>query len=372
MKAVRCRHICILTLGFAIFVGVPFAPAQQVDPKLQEVFDAWKKRQGRTKSVLYKLSGEALLPKGSFPDWKGVPQPNVPPRDITFPIRRTLLLDFATGRSRDEMETQKYHPQTDKLYSEYYRRPFDGKEIKYYHPRERNTHPDEWKDPSQCELGIGSGYMGGAAYSQNLWPMLLGHGTVPWYHKVPLPGQLKVVPDIDTMYALGRAVHRGRTCQTFRTQAKSESFEEWWVDTARDGAVMRYTSYLRTYPHMDLDIEYGQTAHGWLPKRWTFTIRTPSTGKLEYEERMRVDQLLLDPGVTDADFDIEIRPGMLVARVTTETPAPGKFATKGKTRLYRAEKGGGLREVIFEKGVERPAPSFPRSAQGSRASSIQR
>jgi hypothetical protein len=75
----------------------------------------------------------------------------------------------------------------------------------------------------------------------------------------------------------------------------------------------------------DTDVTYQQTPHGWLPLRWTGTIRR-ADGQSIAVTRLRVQQLEVDSPVSDADFQVDIRPGMRIIEETYNDPdtAQGK------------------------------------------------
>ena len=123
-----------------------------------------------------------------------------------------LLVDFGTSRYRLQTEGQQYHQETEKLYPIFAIRVFDGQAIKAYRPRERNTHPFDGVGSSEPELGVGKGYLGGAAFEMSVWPMFLAHGSVPSQKEKPIPGKLKVLPDGGDLSVYGQVMRDGRPC----------------------------------------------------------------------------------------------------------------------------------------------------------------
>jgi hypothetical protein len=346
----------------ALSIDSGFVGAQPPDPRLEKVFADWQNRRTRTKAVLYRLRGESVQPKGCFTGQLDgyPPSKEIPPRDLVYPIKWTLLLDFATNRHRLETEEQEYDVSTDRLYPTVWTRIFDGEVLKSFRPRERNTHPLSGMGPTNADVAIGKGHIGmGAAFKTNYWPLFVGHGIVPWQEGPIIPGKLKVQPDIEMVSVHGQGVHQGRPCLVLRTHALQRAFtafDEFWVDPARDSAVVRQILMTNGIAFIEFDIEYQKTARGWLPRNWTTTQRDFNKGKTVFLQRMRVEELTLEPPLRDADFQIEEKPGMLVTHLTYSAPLAGQGwaeTPEPTTSHYRLGENGSRYQVVFVDGEER-------------------
>lgn len=329
------------------------ASSEEPDPQLAKVFADWKARQAKFKSIRYHLCGEVVDPKGCAPTPGGT-ESNTPPSDQKYPTGRTVLLDFTTGRHRMEEEetqidfaTMKRHPSS-KLWV------YDGKAIAAYRPRERNTHPTEGVKENQPEVGVGKGYFGMAAWNVVYWPLFAGHGGVGSYDVPILPGKPFALPKIEFMKVQGPAAHRGRACLVVQTQPRNKSHEEWWVDPARESAVVRYQMFLNNKPYIDAQIEHERTDRGWLPKSWTYTMWWTETGHARQIERVAVEKRDIDPVVQNEEFQVPQRPEMLVAHLNHPSPTPGQPPPPASRQNYRVEEDGRLREVRIEGGVVTP------------------
>lgn len=332
--------------------------AQEPDARLEKVFADWAKRRERTKSVRYVTRGETVLPKGSLRAPIGQSSSReAPPRDIVSRVTQTMLLDFEKQRHRLETEQEEYDAGTDKVYPRVVTRLFDGKRTGAWRPRELNTHPVTGVKPWEADIGYGSGYIGGgSSFEFGYWPFFLGHGIVGWQGGTIIAGKLNVQPDRDLVTVHGQGVHQGRPCLVLRTLTKRRSmtsYDEFWVDTARDSAVVRQLYVINKTAFLELDIEYQTTEHGWLPRRWTCTDREVGTDKTVWISRHRVEELRLDPPVSDADFRFEEKPGMLVREYVYATPNPTGPDPEPKATTYRIGEEGKRREVVIEGGIER-------------------
>lgn len=160
--------------------------------------------------------------------------------------------------------------------------------------------------------------MRGLAFTPEDWPFFLGHGIVGLITAQHiLPGRLNSAPKKDVYHVKGEGNFANRACLVLRTEPQEFNqvlWDELWVDPGRESAVLRQTSYENGKILTDIQIEYQETAGGWLPQSWTMSAA--SNGKVFSLERRRVDELQIDPVVSDADFRLDLKPGMIVQRTS--------------------------------------------------------
>jgi len=129
-------------------------------------------------------------------------------------------------------------------------------------------------------------------------------------------------------------------------------FDEYWIDTGRDSAVVRQISYVNDNPMVDIEVTYQQTPqNGWLPLRWTATVRQGN--QPIRVARLRVQEYTMDPPIDDAVFRPEIKPGMIVHETIFEDPErivkqPAGY--RPPTKSYRVGPDGAWNQVV--NGVE--------------------
>jgi hypothetical protein len=344
MRKSNCWVMSWIWVLIGLLAAVRSAPAQGIDPRLQQVLDDWRKRQERTQNVRYVVRGEGVWSKGAWPSPPGQGTDQVrPPRDLVIQRGAVVLLDFAANRLRLETDEERYDEATDKFYPQRMVRVADGTEAKMFFPREKNTHPIEGKKPNDAEVWIENGYRGGDTLNIGYWPLIYAHGSIPSQAEHPRPGKLRILPDPELLYVHGEAIYRDRPVWVIRTQAVKTavaSFDEFWVDKGRDSAVVRYALVVRDHPEYDLQIDYRETTHGWMPLRWTLTERD-FRGRTKYLERLHVEKLLIDQPLEDADFQIDVRAGMLVDEFTIQKPKTGTIpvATGNRKHLRVGEDG---------------------------------
>jgi hypothetical protein len=352
--AVAQVSLAVFTLGGAGWAA---------DPQLEKVFSDWKKRQEQCTSVRYQVTGETIISKGSWHTRQLGYDPAVPPEDTRSPVSRNILVDFSGSRYRFELEEQLYDKDTQRLYPNCSTRVFDGKAIKTYRPRELNTHPKRGLKPTDPELGIGTGakeFPGAAVFIEH-WPIFFAHGCICSRDTRIVPGKdFKVLPDIDTVYVHGRAAYQGRDCLIIRNHRISNCNDEWWVDVDRESAVVRYFWVVEPpYPDTEIEMDYKRTTEGSALKGWTKTKRDHSSGKVLTVERMRVQSVEFSVANGASDFQIEQKPGILVAYVNHRPSTAESFMPEPEsTKLYRVDESGATHEVQFENGVERRVRSI--------------
>jgi hypothetical protein len=141
-------------------------------------------------------------------------------------------------------------------------------------------------------------------------------------------------------------VHGGVPCQVIRTQAlklSTTSYDEFWVDPARDSAIVRYVMYSGKNIFNNIDMQYQKTPHGWLPKQWVFTHYSGTMPSVIY--RMHVESWSANPGMSDADFDIPTAPGMIVEETVLDETNHPLVNPKSATRVYRYGEDGSRTEI---------------------------
>jgi hypothetical protein len=320
------------------------------DPRLEKILADWQKRQHWFETVEYKVSGVHNVPKGAYnnlpTDISGIsPNQVSPPSDVDAPIGFTFLLDFVNGRHRhDNSLEQGLDEKTGKFIPLRKGDTFNGSVMKCLIPKEEN--PGHNVGKTQPEMSIMSGNMKSGQFLINYYPIFFAHGRIYTAMEPILPGRLRNNPAPEYLYIHGTGVHEGRLCLILRTQTLKQSttsFDEYWVDTARESAIVRYLTYSGKKVGGSIDIYYAKSHDHWLPESWRYTA-SPA-GKMLYYHQMRVKQITANPSVTDADFEMEVKPGMLVQEIISlPTNNPLEWP-KQKVSVYRTKEKGEREEI---------------------------
>lgn len=351
----------LLSLGLSLALPRP-AAAQANDPRLEKIFQDWARRQQAVRSIRYRVEGEEVYPKGSQNEILLKPSKNpFPSQDITCALKRTLLIDFSTGRYRLDLDEESYTFNTTGGPGNRTQGAgttlFDGSVVKHVTQRDPKNRPAGDQSSRNPDMTVEEGDLKNEAFMSSYWPFFVGHGIISnMYHEIA-PGTLMDKPDIELFYIHGQGVHQGRPCLVVRShpQRQNATIDELWVDPARESAILRQLQASSDgRPLTESDIQYQQTSHGWLPRSWIYTLRSGGR-KITRQERLRVVELELDCAASNADFTPEEWPGMLIVKKRFGKPVdpvqPRILETE--ERLYRVNDSGSKFEVVFENGVER-------------------
>jgi hypothetical protein len=283
-------------------------------------------------------------------------KPPAPAKDITCAVKRNWLIDLKRNRDRIETEEQHYDRKAQSLYTESWVMTYDGSVIKGQQHRDP---PLPSSSKPTADVGIGSGNLRGADIEFRHWPVFWSLGIVPLLTDVQLRRDTiaKVSNPPEQFYLHGQAVLRGRKCEVLRTlphgESKSPSFSEIWVDTERDCSIARWVNYSSEQVMNSIEVEYQQLPEGWFPQRWRYQLEGAGRNRLQFEETIEVKEVAINAKVADSDFDIEVKPGMLVAKTRYgDTTLPSEVPSQDR-QYYRAADGGALQEVTFQDGHER-------------------
>jgi hypothetical protein len=352
----RVLFLCLAGIGATFATGAP-ARAQAADDRLERILAAWQERQQAFKGIRYTVTGTHVRPKGSITDpMTGQPLPGPEPsKDITEPKEYKLLLDFSGKRFRLDL--------TEQLYSAAYRQleprastsVFDDHDLFTLRPRSANSNASiPWEGFDVMigrNLNAAKGTLGGTI-TASLGPLLCAHGLVPRWTRQP---DFDMKLEAKDFQVHGQGVQDGRACAVVRTVPHetffNTTFDEYWVDPERDGAILRYTIYQNEKPLVDEEVSWQATPQGWLPQRWTRT--TWMQDRIDGVSRLEVVDFEADPAVTAADFRVSIEPGMDVRETTIGNSGR---VSDGGTKVFRVRADGGWNEVV--NGVEIPSRSW--------------
>ena len=328
------RRRCLVVLLFVAWA----VPARGDDPA-SRIFAAWRQRRERLPSVRYKIQGECTWPRGSFNEIAELPsaEPDNPVEDVTEPSARGVILDLPNNRYRIDRDETLYDWKSRQVYKLHCLCTGDGRTrfIRVFEDSlpglgagRARPHVDleiMRGDPELLPAGeIASGYEA-LFFAQGI---VLGAGA----HVRPA----RLSPPLDEAGFVyqGRGVHEGRDCEILRSGNL-----EFWVDPGREGAIVQFVANPdRKYV---VQIEYQETAAGWLPKSWTTTLSVSSTVRRRW--RMTVGEIDARPALSDDLFHIAPELGMYVHDVTVVRSEPRGAESHDRYRLI--EPGGRSREL---------------------------
>jgi hypothetical protein len=322
------------------------ARSQPSDLRVEKILADWQQRQSFVTSIRYVINGQTIIPKGSLADDSGKPSNSpIPKEDTALSEQFDVLLDFGKNRFRMEMDIEQYDI-SNKITRVQSTQTLDGKD--YFGFRNREANP--WMSERDNDVAIIRNHHKRTPLQildeRGLTPLLCSHGLIPRTMFMSEFGDRYRAEDF--IYH-GQGNFAGRKCIVLRTfpfkQPKNSTVDEFWVDPSRNHLILRYLVYRNNLPQYDLQVHWQETPHGWLPESWTATSRT-AANQVTNLVKFRVQEYTVEPGISDRDFQVEMKPGMRVSEDVFDdhpkrTTDPG-FARK----IYQVENDGSLTELI--------------------------
>jgi hypothetical protein len=318
MTTMLIRAVCPATAWCALLLCAAPAAADRPDPDLAKILEEWGRRQSKCDSVRYVVRGETTWAKGSgINELSQFLDPPVPSQDIVGQIEWKVLLDFASQRDRWEVDGEQLLYRGDKLERVVRLNACDGKVAQNSRPRPPGKENDDAPiDIGNIDMTIARGNLSCVLFEAASVPLFHGHGVVPTTEDRVHAGHIRWAASAESFYVHGRGVHEGRPCVVLRTdtfRTSVESFHEFWVDMARQAAIVRYAYYVDGKVDENYDVRYEDTPDGWMPASWTYTVYLKE--KTHTIKRLQVVSRELSAPVQDQDFRLEVRPGMRIREV---------------------------------------------------------
>lgn len=360
------RSANVLAALSVLAACAPVAAAD--DPRVLRVIDAWKKRQTAVKVVRYEVEGTTHTTEAGVRTFMEGTAP--PTGGRTHLHKWNWLIDFPNNRYRFELMTSAPERQTGRpLVTEAKTTYYDGS-VKmllwgaFGTPLPQSARPSfPWSDYTLIEGDLRQDYY---SFVGTYTPPFIAHGS-PTTSRTPFlrPGRMTCAIEPQELRVQGEGVIDGAKCLVLRTQdpdGPNRGTKDFWVDLARDAAVVRencYPGYTNKPPsewNQQTNYRYQRVAGRWLSAGWTTTLYW-SPGQVGQVEEMQIKRIECEPAVSDADFRLHPEPGQLVAKYYA---APGEWerarvydeSRVEKTPYYRISSAGSWVRVWFVNGVE--------------------
>ncbi len=261
-----------------------------------------------------------------------------PSSEVRRPEGGVVLIDFEKNHIRIERKTSVASGTGPVVVPHDHTYAYGGRELKMLYPRAANTTADytpSWDRPDLALLKPTDPILP----PFELRPVFWAHGIVPLPQTPLRVDNLRPPLDADLLIGRGEAVYKQRRCQVVRSEALAQTrganYDEYWADMGRQAAIVKAAVVIADKPAHVYEIEYAQKDGMWLPSGWTYTFYL--AGKLMRSYRFTVSEIRTDLPTSDADFDIPVEPGMLVAQ---------------GDQLSRADEKGRLRPLTGEEARE--------------------
>lgn len=331
-------------LGLLLIGAAPSAGQNDdADRVLGQIFADWKARQESFASIYVEISGEDFHPKGRFDDdYRTDPDRkkslsrlgSVPPTDVRHPTNVKLLLEFDKNWARKEWKRMSiFHPSA-KFAPQHTTYLSNGESIKVYEPRDQNTSSSYTPSKAQPDLWIQSTAFGGAFFANEDIPIFWGCGIV-WISAVNLK-HLRFALEPRNYLFKGFAEIDGRRCVVLSSPnllPKSQARYEFWVDPDRNSAILRSQFILDGKVSHQTNVKWQELEGKWFPSSWRFDYfwNDKNGTRLDHSVNLRVDRVVFNQRVTAADFDVTLKPNMVVRDVPKD--AHGVVGSDGKSLL---------------------------------------
>lgn len=337
--------------------GTPAQPNE--DPPQQivaQILDDWQARQKKVHSIRYKLSGTWFHPKGKFNGGYASPSElkllaakggHVPPKDIYLPHQVDVLLELDRNWARKELQWHVMHRGLAEFVPHRTTHLFNGKMNKTYEPRESNTSNVYTPSPEQPDLLISEGGGGSPVFFQvEDYPIGWACGSV--YFRGMVPGSLRSPNKSDDIRFHGFGTIEKSECVILRTSISdpvTQVWREFWVDRARDSAILRCIGYFEGRLDFQIDAKYRIQDGLQLPSSWRCTYYESDSIYQEFD--LRADEIVINPSVEESDFDVPLKPGMVVTYPATGLS--GVVAQDGQTLLPLSHLGNNQRPSMWRR-----------------------
>lgn len=327
-------------LAFLLSNGVSLA--QEVRKEFQNIIADFKLRQDRARTIRYGLRGQGLIAKGRYSGEISLPPEKkrqvVPEKDFVYEKALTWTLDFENNKLRKEFKEQVFHLDVGDFVPSYGIYIFDGNTTQRYLPRESNS--NKAYSPSQLspELGL--------VKNGNTIEYSFADGPVYWALGIMIttseltgargPENLRLPFNSRNFRFQGKRITENKECVVLRTVSpknRPNDYDEFWIDPAQESAVLRMDAYLGGKLYSRVDVQYRE--QGDYPQSWT-VANYNGKPHVETTDNLRVVELAVNPAIDPSEFEIPLRPGMIVRRAD----AKGSLEDNYNMVDYRVDSDG--------------------------------
>jgi hypothetical protein len=307
---VQCRVglliLLLASLPPSAVCGGEVQAADPLDPVIQEIVRHWAKRQQLFRTAIWKARGKGVHLRHACIVTDEYPHvPAAPAEDYVYDVEVALYFDFERNRVRHETVTCLCgNPAPDRdgtrdpfLLHEIY--IWDGAHHILYMPRARNPR----LKPTQAEVLVYYPPVGMILPDREF--AFYAAGLVRTRKATPKPEALRVEPDPGFYRIVGRANHEGRDCVILRSSEVRGGWDEFWVDVARDAAIVRHGYYDGDVLYWSTQTSYTPLGGTWVPARFRHSVAGRRTSLEITECKLNVP---LDPEL----FRLRVEAGTLI------------------------------------------------------------
>jgi hypothetical protein len=281
-------------------------------------------------------AGSSILP--GDPDFEPgeIPETGYPVEDTTTTFTSDWLIDFQRGMIRLHSEDVSFNVRNRAFRPFVRTEVFDGKHQIGHWPRDANT--SKFFTPGESYADVTFWGSGEVPVSWTDIPVFYAHGLLDVVPQNLQSAGLEAADELslqdDVMMIDGYA------CLELRLQRGQQSLRVY-VAEALDWLPRRVEHY-NVFGGMStrVDIEYEETAEGWFPSSWRAVhfVGAPDATKdtILKDHRVTVARRELDLATRPEDFQVELKPGMVVNRRDLPEFEKQRVSSEGKLVPFSA------------------------------------
>jgi len=321
-------HNIVLALSL-ILTGTSAAQDRNRDI-VKQVVEAWNQRFNAFQAIRFKAEGKTLFAKGSMTDDSPGSEPifreGFPVQDEVKPVYVDLLFDLKSKRIRKDSQFEVVNVKKGGFFPQRWYFVYDNNKLKRLQiqeglPSYSDSPLDKFDRLMLCKSPSDPYFLMRTSY-----PFLFALGRIVFYDQIVDANSIftqALLPAKFTYYQQGKI--GSRECTILRSipeHGKSARFDEFWVDLARQGAILRWQAYNKGKAYINLNIDYQQIQGYWLPASWKLDHYSsqPGVHQLFFSETSKMTEIMIDPVLKKEDFEIQLKHGMLVTDPEKSNP----------------------------------------------------
>lgn len=344
---VKSRIFLVLAVvGFGWLDGGPAANSAHARPALDEIVEAWRSRERRTRTATFEWTESETVAAGSMPPplMGPVPSPG-PPQDVT--VRRQVAVSLDGDMLRYEYEGPQWVVDRQQFLPRHHLYVFDSKQGKTYFG-------DDLQETRRFSpVGFITGPENDGQYNNwRLLPVLL-------HYRACHPKLVKFDPAAYRVSSKLGAVGQ-RQCVILEPKGQPLRPTSYWVDPERDFVVLRVEQSFEGKPRSKLDVSYKRDrVAGWVPWSWKEVTVTEKTCELRYQYSGTVTKYEVNSSIPASEFQFDFSPGTEVVDTRNKTHYIVRPGDAKRMVTARERDAGVPYEVLLVTESGRAVPEGP-------------
>lgn len=283
-------------------------------PAVENILADWRERQSKTVSVIYKLAGTAITPKGVFTGDPVFPAGTiVPAEDHKSALKLNVIMDFDHTWFMKEKWFDNFHADVRQFFPWYWGTVYDGSVLRDFEPRDKITSTAFTPSKAHIDLHMATPKLSSITlvFGDVDLPIFVSHGFVPVSRGKALLPKRSIYPLKEADFHFWGHGRIGESaCTILRSTLQDTPQYEYWVDESRQSSILRIKTFVTI--HNQIDIKYQHIAWGWVPKAWAVTEYAGEEPVVLSYRSVAVKSVQVNPRLAKEQFQGMLKPGMIV------------------------------------------------------------